>query len=178
MQRVLASYWHIGFYAHPRLPELLIAGRERDYLAEFIRTYQQNREALDKEDLDEYAHHIASPGGLRGMPGVYRAIAAEAQDLIQLTHTMNERVSSSSIRASCPGPPGTCSRSSWPTSENVFSGVSISSRPSRNGPRSLAMLRQVAFGILEKTSNVPVKSIWSICGKISEPICGWAPGRF
>ena len=87
MQRVLASYWHIGFYAHPRLPELLIAGRERDYLAEFIRTYQYNREAFDKEDLEEYAHHIASPGGLRGMLGVYRAIAAEAQDLIQLTHT-------------------------------------------------------------------------------------------
>jgi pimeloyl-ACP methyl ester carboxylesterase len=87
MQRVLASYWHIGFYAHPRLPELLIAGRERDYLAEFIRTYQHNREAFDKEDLDEYAHHIASPGGLRGMLGVYRAIAGEAQDLIQLTHT-------------------------------------------------------------------------------------------
>jgi pimeloyl-ACP methyl ester carboxylesterase len=60
MQRVLASYWHIGFYAHPRLPELLIAGRERDYLAEFIRTYQHNPEAFDKEDLDEYAHHIAS----------------------------------------------------------------------------------------------------------------------
>ena len=39
MQGVLASYWHIGFYAHPRLPELLITGRERDYLAEFIRTY-------------------------------------------------------------------------------------------------------------------------------------------
>jgi pimeloyl-ACP methyl ester carboxylesterase len=33
MQAVLASYWHIGFYAHPRLPELLITGRERDYLA-------------------------------------------------------------------------------------------------------------------------------------------------
>ncbi|MBV8416514.1 MAG: hypothetical protein JO251_15000 [Verrucomicrobia bacterium] len=40
-----------------------------------------------KEDLDEYAHHIASPGGLRGMLGVYRTIAAEAQDLSQLTHT-------------------------------------------------------------------------------------------
>jgi hypothetical protein len=35
MQRVLASYWHIGLCAHPRLPELLIAGRERDDLAEF-----------------------------------------------------------------------------------------------------------------------------------------------
>ena len=87
MQRVLASYWHIGLYAHPRLPELLIAGRERDYLAEFIRTYQHNRDAFDKEDMDEYAHHIASPGGLRGALGVYRAIAAEAQDLVQLTNT-------------------------------------------------------------------------------------------
>jgi pimeloyl-ACP methyl ester carboxylesterase len=87
MERVRAGYWHIGFYAHPRLPELLIAGRERDYLAEFIRTYQHNREAFDKEDLNEYAHHIASPGGLRGMLGVYRAIAAEVPDLIQLTQT-------------------------------------------------------------------------------------------
>jgi len=42
---------------------------------------------------------------------------------------------------------------------------------------SLAMMKQVAFGILEKTSNGPVKSIWSICGKISEPICNWVLGR-
>jgi pimeloyl-ACP methyl ester carboxylesterase len=87
MQRGLASYWHIDRYAHPRLPELLITGRERDYLAEFIRTYQHNRDAFNKEDLDEYAHHIASPGGLRDALGVYRAIAAEAQNLVQLTNT-------------------------------------------------------------------------------------------
>ena len=87
MQRVVASYWHIGLYAHPRLPELLIAGRERDYLSEFIRTYQHNGDAFKKEDLDEYAHHLASPGGLRGALGVYRAIAAEAQKLVQLTNT-------------------------------------------------------------------------------------------
>src|SRR6516225_11514964 len=48
-QRALASYWHIGFYAHPRLPELLITGRERDYLAEVIRTYQFNNDAFDEE---------------------------------------------------------------------------------------------------------------------------------
>jgi pimeloyl-ACP methyl ester carboxylesterase len=87
MQAVLASYWHIGFYAHPRLPELLVTGRERDYLAEFIRTYQHKRDAFSKEDLDEYAHHLASPDGLRGALGVYRAIAAEAPDLVQLTNT-------------------------------------------------------------------------------------------
>ena len=87
MQRVLASYWHVGLYAHPRLPELLISGRERDYLAEFIRTYQHHRDAFNKEDLGEYAHRIASPDGLRGALGVYRAIAAEAQDLVQLTNT-------------------------------------------------------------------------------------------
>jgi len=65
----------------------MLVGLAQGLSAEFIRTCQHNREAFDKEDLDEYAHHIASPGGLRGMLGVYRAIAAEAQDLIQLTHT-------------------------------------------------------------------------------------------
>jgi pimeloyl-ACP methyl ester carboxylesterase len=39
-----------------------------------------------KEDLDEYAHHLASRDGLRGALGVYRAIAAEASDLVQLTN--------------------------------------------------------------------------------------------
>lgn len=86
IQRVLASYWHVGFYAHPRLPELLIAGRERDYLAEFIRTYQFKNDAFDDEDLDEYARHLAAPDGIRGAMGVYRAIAAEIPVLLQLTN--------------------------------------------------------------------------------------------
>jgi len=85
MEKVLAGYWHIAFYAHPRFPELLITGREREYLAEFVRTYMFNPDAFDDEDFTEYARHLASPGGIRGAMGVYRAIAAEVPALLQLT---------------------------------------------------------------------------------------------
>jgi len=90
MQAVLASYWHIGLYAHPRLPELLITGREHAYLVEFIRTYQYKGDtfsAFSNDELTEYAHRLASPGGLRGALGVYRAIASEVPKLLQLTQT-------------------------------------------------------------------------------------------
>lgn len=86
IERVVASYWHIGLYAHPRLPELLITGRERDYLAEFIRTYQFNNNAFDEGDLREYARHLASPGGIRGAMEIYRAIAHEIPAILKLTN--------------------------------------------------------------------------------------------
>jgi pimeloyl-ACP methyl ester carboxylesterase len=69
------------------MPELLITGRERDGLAEFIRTYQYKSGGFSEEDLDTYARHLASAGGLPGALGVYRAIAAEAPALVQLTRT-------------------------------------------------------------------------------------------
>ena len=84
MEEVLASYWHLGFYAHPKLPELLLAGRERAYLAEFIRTYQ-GVAGVDDEAIDEYARHLVSADGLRGMLGVYRVIANEVPAIVQLT---------------------------------------------------------------------------------------------
>ncbi len=85
MDKVLASYWHIGLYAHPRLPELLFKGREREYITEFVRTYRFNPEAFSDTDFAEYGHHLASPGGINGVMGVYRAIAAEVSSILQLT---------------------------------------------------------------------------------------------
>lgn len=87
MESVLASYWHLGLYAHPRLPELLISGREHKYLAEFISTYQANSSAFKDCDFAEYARHLASPGGIRGSVGVYRAIGSEVPAILQLTKT-------------------------------------------------------------------------------------------
>lgn len=84
MDKALASYWHLGLYAHPRLPELLLTGRERAYFAEFIRTYQCVA-GVDDEALDEYARHLASADGLRGVLGVYRVIAQEVPAIMQLT---------------------------------------------------------------------------------------------
>lgn len=83
---VLASYWHLGSYAHPRLPELLIAGRERAYLAEFFRTYA-HVEASEDGALDEYARSLALPGSISGMTGVYRSITAAPPALARLTET-------------------------------------------------------------------------------------------
>lgn len=85
MERVLAGYWHMGLYAHPRLPELLIGGREKEYLAEFIRTYQFNPGSFTEEDLLHYAGHLASPGGIRGAMGVYREIFSELPKILRLT---------------------------------------------------------------------------------------------
>lgn len=87
MEGVLAGYWHIGFYAHPRLPELLIGGREKEYLAEFIHTYQLIPDAFTEEDLIHYAGHLASPEGIRGAMGVYREILSELPKILQLTKT-------------------------------------------------------------------------------------------
>jgi len=61
LEPVLANYWHLDLYAHPRLPELLIAGRERAYLAEFFRPYG-NIDVIGDSALDEYARHLAFPG--------------------------------------------------------------------------------------------------------------------
>lgn len=64
MDRVLAGYWHMGLYAHPRLPELLFKGREREYISEFVRTYRFNSEAFSDTEFAEYGDYLASPGGI------------------------------------------------------------------------------------------------------------------
>jgi len=46
-----------------------------------------SKRIISSEDLDTFARHLASPGGLPGALGVYRAIAAEAPALVQLTNT-------------------------------------------------------------------------------------------
>ncbi|MEO9338654.1 alpha/beta hydrolase [Mesorhizobium sp. SB112] len=84
LDTILANYWHFGLYAHPRLPELLIAGRERAYLTEFFQTYGDIG-AIETEALVEYAHHLASPGGIRGLVGVYREVESELPTLARLT---------------------------------------------------------------------------------------------
>jgi pimeloyl-ACP methyl ester carboxylesterase len=86
LEPVLASYRHLALYAHPRLPELLITGRERDYLAEFFRSYGKI-DAIEDDAIDEYARYLSSPGGIGGMVGVYREIMSELPKLARLTTT-------------------------------------------------------------------------------------------
>lgn len=64
--------WHISFHSVPDLPEMLVAGREREYLSWFYRT-AYNPTAITEEDIDEYVRCYAAPGGMRAGFEYYRA---------------------------------------------------------------------------------------------------------
>jgi pimeloyl-ACP methyl ester carboxylesterase len=71
--------WHFAFHAIPDLPELLIAGREREYLDWFLRRKAANPEAFSESDIDEYLRVFKKPGGLRAGLAHYREAALSAQ---------------------------------------------------------------------------------------------------
>ncbi|MGJ4916649.1 alpha/beta fold hydrolase [Bradyrhizobium oligotrophicum] len=70
--------WHFAFHAVADLPEMLIHGRERDYLAWFLRRKGANPQAFSESDLDEYARVLTKAGGLRAGLAYYRAAALSA----------------------------------------------------------------------------------------------------
>ncbi|MGJ5047650.1 alpha/beta fold hydrolase [Bradyrhizobium oligotrophicum] len=70
--------WHFAFHAVADLPEMLIHGRERDYLAWFLRRKGASPEAFSECDLDEYARVLTKAGGLRAGLAYYRAAALSA----------------------------------------------------------------------------------------------------
>ncbi|GLH80153.1 hydrolase [Bradyrhizobium sp. SSBR45G] len=71
--------WHFAFHAVADLPEMLIHGRERDYLAWFLRRKGASPEAFSESDLDEYARVLTKAGGLRAGLAYYRAAALSAR---------------------------------------------------------------------------------------------------
>ena len=71
--------WHFAFHAVADLPEMLIQGRERDYLAWFLRRKGANPQTFSERDLDEYARVLTKAGGLRAGLAYYRAAALSAR---------------------------------------------------------------------------------------------------
>jgi pimeloyl-ACP methyl ester carboxylesterase len=70
--------WHFGFHAVPDLPEILTAGRERDYLRFwFTGAYPH---AITDADLDEYVRTYAAPGAMSAGFGYYRAFPQDIAD--------------------------------------------------------------------------------------------------
>lgn len=72
--------WHFAFFMKPDLPEMLIAGREREFLDHFIHDRIQNFGAFTDHDLDVFARALALPGALRGLFGWYRAFPQDVVD--------------------------------------------------------------------------------------------------
>lgn len=65
--------WHMAFHTARDVAEMLVSGREREYLSYFYRAYSYDPAAISEEDVDEYASRYSAPGGLRGGFEYYRA---------------------------------------------------------------------------------------------------------
>lgn len=69
--------WHFAFHGARDLPELLVAGRERQYLQYFFDARTTNPSATD---VDVYASAYSAPGAMRAGFEVYRAFEQDARD--------------------------------------------------------------------------------------------------
>ena len=72
--------WHFAFHSLPDLPEMLIAGREREYLDWFLR-----RKTANPETFSEYLRTFVKDGGLRAGLAYYRAATLSAQQNRELS---------------------------------------------------------------------------------------------
>jgi pimeloyl-ACP methyl ester carboxylesterase len=74
--------WHIGVLAAPGIPEMLLAGRERELIADYAFPSMVARsEAITGEDVDELVRAYSRPDGFRGAAGLYRAMLEEGEEI-------------------------------------------------------------------------------------------------
>jgi pimeloyl-ACP methyl ester carboxylesterase len=64
--------WWFSFHQTPDIPEMLTAGKEREYLSWFYR-HAYNPEAITQADIDKYVASYSAPGGMRAGFEYYRA---------------------------------------------------------------------------------------------------------
>jgi pimeloyl-ACP methyl ester carboxylesterase len=72
--------WHFAFHGARDIPEMLVAGRERQYLQAFFHARMFDPSALSDSDLDVYTSAYSAPGAMRAGFEVYRAFDQDAQD--------------------------------------------------------------------------------------------------
>jgi pimeloyl-ACP methyl ester carboxylesterase len=80
--------WHIGVLAAPGIPELLLTGRERDFIGGYaIPAMTAVKGAISDADIDEFVRTYSRPHGFRGVAGLYRSLLTEGDDLRELAHS-------------------------------------------------------------------------------------------
>jgi hypothetical protein len=77
--------WHIGVMAAPGIPQMLLSGRERDFLAGYAYPAMSAKpEAITERDIDEFTRAYAQPDGFAGAIGLYRSMLAEGEEIEQI----------------------------------------------------------------------------------------------
>jgi pimeloyl-ACP methyl ester carboxylesterase len=65
--------WHFPFHGAAEIAEMLIQGRERQYMRWFFRNMAYNPDAISREHEDEYVRAYSQPGAMRAGLGYYGA---------------------------------------------------------------------------------------------------------
>ena len=80
--------WYIGVLAAPGIPEMLLTGREREFLGQFLfPTLSATPGAITDADIDEFVRTYARPDGWRGAIGLYRSMLREGSEITALAQT-------------------------------------------------------------------------------------------
>jgi pimeloyl-ACP methyl ester carboxylesterase len=72
--------WHFTFHGARDVAELLVAGREREYLQAFFNARIFDPSAIRDSDLEIYVSAYAAPGAMRAGFELYRAFDRDAED--------------------------------------------------------------------------------------------------
>lgn len=78
--RVDPRVWHFAFHGARDVAEMLVAGRERQYLQTFFNARIFDPSAISPEDFDIYTSAYAAPGAMRAGFELYRAFDHDAED--------------------------------------------------------------------------------------------------
>src|SRR6202046_4698965 len=74
--------WHIGVLAAPGIPEMLLAGREREFLGQYaFPSMTAVPGAVTDADIDAFARTYTRPDGGRGAACLYRSLLREGPEL-------------------------------------------------------------------------------------------------
>jgi len=80
--------WHIGVLAAPGIPEMLLAGREREFLGQFaFPAMSATPGAITDADIDEFVRTYSRPDGWRGAIGLYQSMLQEGHEIKALAET-------------------------------------------------------------------------------------------
>ncbi|GAB2942636.1 alpha/beta fold hydrolase [Nonomuraea fastidiosa] len=71
--------WHLGFYFQPDVPEMLIAGHERELITYMIKNERSRPDSATPDVIEEYVRCYSMPGGIRAMLSIYRAMLVDAE---------------------------------------------------------------------------------------------------
>jgi pimeloyl-ACP methyl ester carboxylesterase len=80
--------WHIGVLAAPGIAELLLGGREREFLAGYaFPAMTANPDAIAEADIAEFVRTYARADGFRGAIGLYQSMLQEGEEIKALAGT-------------------------------------------------------------------------------------------